>query len=499
MANDSNNVMMRLFADDAGPDIAADVDAWVRQDPGNARELVEDCLLEQLLVTVEQEDDAQRALALLLQLENAAEPLVSIHIPDVTRGEKLLHFFRIPEVRWAGLAASVAMVLSLTLWLIATSFSGGDTNGNLATQFDDPPDPPERVEPAAFAMLTSEHDARWETQSPPVGGVLSLGREMILLEGFAEVTTADGAIAILEAPCRFEIIDQNALHLHDGKLVGQCKTPSSRGFTVLTDNARVVDLGTVFGVEHRDGLTHTTVFEGEVTIAPAGPETTGAAPTYLSLGDSASVDADLQVELDTPASATRFVRSWASISAPTLAGEVTYERSLPKSLVKDAHENESVVLFLERAGIRLTSDLRADMTEPGVYKRFDETGSALAKGIRVDSYLVHYDYKPGTGDHRLPKHATITFDRPILGIIADETSLWASDRQLALAGVDYGQPTPDKPSGRGLERKLALPGDVVEISEDRKTLTIELYGAMAIDQMRVLVQTTDNDLDTLTP
>jgi hypothetical protein len=63
----------------------------------------------------------------------------------------------------------------------------------------------------------------------------------------------------------------------------------ARGFTVETPDAKVVDLGTRFGVDARNaGLTEVVVFEGEVDVTPATGNATS--PTRLTQGEAARVD-----------------------------------------------------------------------------------------------------------------------------------------------------------------------------------------------------------------
>src|SRR5690606_9245490 len=62
-------------------------------------------------------------------------------------------------------------------------------------------------------------------------------------------------------------ISAGELRLVKGELVSRCLIDASRGFTVQTANARIVDLGTEFGVRITDnGATEAHVFDGEVML-----------------------------------------------------------------------------------------------------------------------------------------------------------------------------------------------------------------------------------------
>ncbi|MEM6504576.1 MAG: FecR domain-containing protein [Planctomycetota bacterium] len=167
-------------------------------------------------------------------------------------------------------AAAAVLLLGLTLVFMFT----GDDTANPTPELTAIPNglypEPDRVEPVPtgtiVAMLTAEHDAVWDRRP---GDDLYAGQRLTLTQGFAEITTHRGAVAILEAPVTIELLDTNALHLHNGQLVGRCRTPSSKGFVVRTAHADIIDLGTEFGVSVTDGQVAATVFAGTIDVEPA--------------------------------------------------------------------------------------------------------------------------------------------------------------------------------------------------------------------------------------
>ncbi|MBX2852401.1 MAG: FecR domain-containing protein [Phycisphaeraceae bacterium] len=184
------------------------------------------------------------------------------------------------QVRW--LAAAAVLGLAVTLFFV---FQGGPTPPQDLVETTGQADPVPRV----VATLTAEHDAVWERRP---GEDLYANQRFTLTQGFAEITTSDGAVAILEAPVTIELLDSgNALYLHTGKLVGICETESSTGFTVHTPHARIVDLGTEFGVTVQQGRVETVVFDGEVVVHPARPggDSKNTASVRLSRGQYAVV------------------------------------------------------------------------------------------------------------------------------------------------------------------------------------------------------------------
>ncbi|MEM6257968.1 MAG: FecR family protein [Planctomycetota bacterium] len=214
--------------------------------------------------------------------------------------DALWYLGRRPVV-WGPIAAVLAVALALLV-----VFTGGDEEPERTAGQNKPISEPGRVgtdKPATVsivATLTAERDAVWAPQ--PVGDLrpgapLAAGPRLTLTQGFAEITTEEGAVVILEAPATIELIDSpNAIKLHTGKLVGICETESSKGFVVHAPQMTIVDLGTRFGVDAISGdITRVTVFRGSVSVSsPTNQDvigTTSATPTLL-VGSGQSVESD---------------------------------------------------------------------------------------------------------------------------------------------------------------------------------------------------------------
>ena len=176
---------------------------------------------------------------------------------------------------WAA-GVMLAAVIALAVILLVQNNDLADQAGRHAFDLHDPPavtpwehTPAERL---VVATLTGQHDAQWRAASgadvPGIGDGLSPGQRLQLIEGFAEITTRHGAVAVIEAPATIELLDSdNALRLHAGKLVGICESAASKGFVVRTPQVDVTDLGTRFGVDASElGATEVHVFEGEVLV-----------------------------------------------------------------------------------------------------------------------------------------------------------------------------------------------------------------------------------------
>lgn len=269
------------FADDATDEQLVAVEVWINADPANARAFMQQLHFRELLGEHlrEQRSDNRAVLAELLQLEAAQEAdLVTIIDLDnkdyaaisgtdlKAAGSYLLtHGVTPKRLAFAGLAAAVALGLTVFLLLQSATPSPDSPSDFVRT--------PEQVQPArsTVATLTATHNAKWAEGAFPLGSRLRAGQKLQLAAGFAEITTNEGAVVLLEAPATFELLEQsNALQLHAGKLAATVPE-QALGFTVHTPKARVIDYGTEFGVEVRtDGSTNTAVFTGEVELSEVG-------------------------------------------------------------------------------------------------------------------------------------------------------------------------------------------------------------------------------------
>jgi len=121
--------------------------------------------------------------------------------------------------------------------------------------------------PVTVATLTKAQQCQWAGSSLPTvqGARLSPGT-LDLIEGLATVKFDSGAELVLEAPATVEVTDAMNCRLVRGTIVADVP-PSAIGFTVDTDDAKVVDYGTKFGVSTGDdGKYMVQVLEGLVEV-----------------------------------------------------------------------------------------------------------------------------------------------------------------------------------------------------------------------------------------
>jgi len=312
-----DKLIQRFFADafahELTPELVDELEAWVRADPANARTLAELGLMEQLMVAAQQEADASAVLELLLEQEEKAEPieLVSLSTAQDTpqkddpnalsahdfaaAGSYLLRHALLSKPAILAYAAAVVLLAAIVLnpWGGRDDSNDAPIADNTADESNDPIEPGP-VDPALnnpVATLTATHDAQW-TGGPAsaglgIGDELHPNQRLTLTAGFAEITTAQGAIAILQAPATIELTYNNAVRLHTGKLVGICETDASKGFVVRTPHLEVTDLGTRFGVDASDrNVTQVHVIEGEVQVARQHASSSAVVRENLVAGDA---------------------------------------------------------------------------------------------------------------------------------------------------------------------------------------------------------------------
>lgn len=146
-----------------------------------------------------------------------------------------------PFIRTLKVATAFSLVcfIGLILWMIFTS------------------------EPLPVAFVSDTARAQWSTA--PQSDQLRPG-PMTLKKGFAELTFKDGTKVILEAPANVILEKANQMSLHKGKLVASMDK-GAHGFIVRTPGAKIVDLGTEFGVwVNEQGQSETHVFDGQVNL-----------------------------------------------------------------------------------------------------------------------------------------------------------------------------------------------------------------------------------------
>ena len=118
----------------------------------------------------------------------------------------------------------------------------------------------------------------------------SLAGVLDLVQGIAEIEFAGGAVMLLEAPVRVELVDPRRAVLRFGHVV--VRVPERAiGFVVATARAEIVDLGTEFGVAVGPADdTLVEVFKGEVVAKLKGEGGRETTRNHLAAGQAVRFD-----------------------------------------------------------------------------------------------------------------------------------------------------------------------------------------------------------------
>ena len=171
-----------------------------------------------------------------------------------------------------------------------------------------------------------------------------------------------------------------------------------------------------------------------------------------------------------------------------VTGSRTLAISAPRTVAVNNLENANYgVLFAEKTGVMLASSLNVDAAAPGKY--FINTllsPQAIQSGTKINSYYLHVD-RDGTPPVFRVVEGSVTFDSPILGVIAGQAKLNNSD-YLGASGTFYPK------AGRQMDLHGGLNNDTFSISPDRKTLTYRFQTNTASDDIRIITSSTSNSV-----
>ncbi len=123
-------------------------------------------------------------------------------------------------------------------------------------------------------VIERAEDARWSDGAAVKAGENLRRENLDLANGTVSFRTAAGAMVNVTAPARLRVVTPMLIRVLAGRVTADVPE-RAHGFAIETTQARIVDLGTRFGVEAAaDGHTDVVVFEGKVDVTPADePET----------------------------------------------------------------------------------------------------------------------------------------------------------------------------------------------------------------------------------
>jgi hypothetical protein len=121
------------------------------------------------------------------------------------------------------------------------------------------------------ATVHHSTDVRWLPTAKPRSDVASIraGEPLKIKSGTMELELNTGAKLVIEGPADWSVEGNNSVSLRAGKLLARIPQQAI-GFIVETPTAKIVDLGTEFGVEvNSSGTTEVNVLKGAVEVNPS--------------------------------------------------------------------------------------------------------------------------------------------------------------------------------------------------------------------------------------
>lgn len=119
------------------------------------------------------------------------------------------------------------------------------------------------------ATLTDSINVKWADTRLSLENGTRLRNDktpLLLREGIVEIKFDNNAQVTIEGPAEFQIYDDDMIKFKYGQLYSQVP-PEAYGFQVSTQHAKIIDLGTEFGVKQEiDGDTEAHVYEGKISF-----------------------------------------------------------------------------------------------------------------------------------------------------------------------------------------------------------------------------------------
>jgi hypothetical protein len=382
---------------------------------------------------------------------------------------------RVPIPMMAAVAACLLVVAGFTIWLLPQ-----DGQKQIVIDRDSSTE-------SVLASVVQVVDAEFGDSSElRIGDRLS-PRTIQLQSGFVRLAFDDGVEVTLQGPAEYELLTAGMTKLNSGLLTATVP-PGAEGFTVDTPTAEIVDFGTAFGIDLRDdGVSRVSVFEGEVEVSTAD----SGESKRLKEGDAVRVATGEVIET-VDFDPEPFTKLWPIASGVERSTEAfQFVPPWPRQ-IKLIRSDTDIFILPEGRPATLDSPLRVNAALPGEYSREESlTTSDIAIGQRIRSFLLLFHPEKAGPRVIKPVSGSITFDAPVLGLIVRHEELQASTRQFLRRG----------PRSLREEQQLELTGeedgDVITLSEDGRTVTLDLKSrARRGELMRVIVDASNGTADT---
>lgn len=144
--------------------------------------------------------------------------------------------------------------------------------------------------PAPVATLSLAEGALWNESPLELGQTLLEGETIVLQSGNARLSVGFGAEIVANAPFSLTFLTPSQVQLHYGRVAVDV-APWAKGFTVVTDDMNIVDLGTTFTVSASPGTkTEATVLKGLVRVHSSSTHNVQRRGRLVTEGQQISID-----------------------------------------------------------------------------------------------------------------------------------------------------------------------------------------------------------------
>ena len=145
------------------------------------------------------------------------------------------------------------------------------------------------------ATITDMINAQWSAEEKIANDNRLVSTKVHkLVNGIVKIKTDKNVDLVVEAPAEFAFDSLTELKLNYGKVFVRV-SPEGQGFAVNTENSRIVDLGTEFGVvSEAGGDTNVFMYKGKATVSAKGSDKSSDA-VLLTEGEASRVDSSRQI------------------------------------------------------------------------------------------------------------------------------------------------------------------------------------------------------------
>ncbi|MCA9241775.1 MAG: FecR domain-containing protein [Planctomycetales bacterium] len=203
------------------------------------------------------------------------------------------------------------------------------------------------------------------------------GDTIWLEAGAAELRFASDTVAVLESPVIMQVLSMDRVRVIDGGVKVEV-AKGAEGFSVETDAAEVIDLGTVFSVNVENGNTDLVVFDGEVDLKVTPP---GGAGEEQPQSPAKRFRAGEAVQVSHDGTLSRIVNVRQS-SLPSIGGSAEDEPLIAS--VRDNNVRADFYSFYEIVPGGMREDAKAFVDRPHEWNGIHSAG--------MPAYLVSGDY-----------------------------------------------------------------------------------------------------------